>query len=227
MKILVLLCIRSEELCIFFGLSLWRGIFKSIKITDYPQMMEIFNLIRRLVIITDLSLRIYSFRLIIKFQVIWFLEIRRLKVYFTKFFVSGRYHSCILSEKITQWLRRFFDSKICGLFIKVLNLALKLLINPITHTWSRWYRWDDIGDCYSWALYLTHGNADMHSLWRLHFLNLVCRLYSFLTCRCLFVNNYCVVSTPCKWLIFAVSLLLLLSLHLVHDVEFNILSVYL
>lgn len=191
-------------------------------------MMEIFNLIRRLVIFTDLSLRISSFRLIIKLQIIWFLEIRRLKVDCTEFFVSGRYHSCILCKKITQWLRRFFDSKICGLFIKILNVALKLLINSISHTWSRWNRRDDVGDCYSWALYLTHGNADMHPLWWLYFLNLVCWLYSFLTCTCLFVNNYCVVSTLFEWLIFAdVPLLLLLSLYLIHDVEFNILSVYL
>lgn len=185
--------------------------------------MKFFILFRRLLIFTYLSLWIPCFRLIFKLEVIRFLKIRRLKINRTEFFVSRRYHCGILSKKITERLRRFFDSKICGLIIYILYMALKL---SISHTWSWRYRWDDVSDCNSRPLNLTHGNAHMHCLWRLHLLNFICRLYSFLAYRWLFVNYNSVVSTLYKWLIFVVHSLLL-PMDLIHDVKFNILCVHL
>ena len=136
--------------------------------------MKFFILFRRLVIYADLSLWIPCFRLIFKLEVIRFLKIRRFKVNCTEFFVSRRYHCGILSEKITQRLRRFFDSKICGLINYILFcLALKL---SISQTWSWRNRWDDVSHCNSRPLNLTHGNAHMHCLRRLHLFNFVCRL---------------------------------------------------
>lgn len=192
-------------------------------------MMSIFILLWRSVNFTDLSFWIPCFWLIFMLLFIRFLKKRCFKVYCTEFFLSSRCHCGILSEEITQRLSWFFDSENCRFFIKILNLTLKLLIDSIPDTWSWRDRWNGICHCCSWALNLAHRNADLHCLWRLHHLNLVCWFNSFHTYRLMFVNNYRVVSTPNKWLIYAVFILVLLLFlsHLVHDIKFDIFRVLL